>query len=171
MKKIFVVLIVILVIVLILALVWYYLNILNSNKILNQSKNSNNAQTSTNTVNSTAVLDTTSPKAVFLQFKKEVDTSTSFDALMVVSEKYESVAKIAHDAPYLPTTAEDKSKAFTMLMELNVTLDKIDTSGIIVDIQGNNATLTIKGKDGKQIGTAKMVKEGGIWKVDDIFWK
>jgi len=112
------------------------------------------------------------PTEVFLAYNEALSNANSFDTIVIIVMEYgsEKIISEFNSEEMQDVTSEQKTLVFSLMKMLLVTNDNIDKD-IEESIDGDKATLKMKTKDDKQTGTAALVKEGGVWKVENVNWR
>ena len=113
------------------------------------------------------------PKEAYLAMRAEFEKIKTFDEFYAFSLKYGSTAqlgKLQKDKAQIDALGvEMKNGLVAAMKSLMPTLSEI--KDIKVVISGNKATLTVSTADPSEKGTVILMKEGGVWKLDNESWK
>ena len=114
------------------------------------------------------------PKEVWIKMREEVDKVETMDELFIVSKKYASKEKIvfwdSQMDQYNSMSQALKDGLFSMMKDSLPMLNNIDIDGIQIEIAGDSATLKISTKDLKERGEVTLIREDGIWRIEEEVW-
>lgn len=107
------------------------------------------------------------PKEVFLEYKQKFDNINT-------SEEYLELIKKYATSHYIEKIEEERSSGsfagmFNLMKTASIPYSQI--SNISESIENTTAVLTFTTKDGKTEGRVVMVKENGVWKIDEENYK
>lgn len=115
------------------------------------------------------------PRGMYLRIKAEVDATKNFDELLIVIKKYGDKLQtdlFGQQKEEIARMSEaQKSSFFAMAKATAPALKDIDAKNIKEIIQGNKATLQVFSSVFNKTGEVIFVKESGIWKIQQEFWK
>jgi hypothetical protein len=117
----------------------------------------------------TTLQQSTGPEAVYLQYKAEFDSAINFTQFMEVMKKYGSAKQVNNTRQAEGLSDALRENVFNMVKSVAPAASKI--ANITESIAGDTATLRVTLKDGSQGGNVTLVKENGIWKIDEEAWK
>ena len=172
-----IIIIILIVVGLIAGGIYFYLNS-QTPKTENQTPISVNSETETTENTETSFsqedLSKLSPKDMWLKIRKEIDDAKNIDAFVTVNMKYGSKENVdywnSQMGQYNAMPQSFKDSIFSMIKNALPTLDKINIDGIKEEIVGDKATLKIETKDSKEKGEVNLIKEDGIWKLEQEAW-
>jgi hypothetical protein len=112
-----------------------------------------------------------SPEDMYLKYKREFDASNNFDDYANVVRRYGTSGEIAEITEYELLSDVFKKDVFDLVKSLAPSYSDLDIENIQESIDGNSAILIVDTKDRTMMGTIKLRKQGGIWKIEDDSWK
>ncbi len=108
----------------------------------------------------------TTPKEIFLERNTGLYDAESFDEMMAVSKKYDSVERVKENESLFKEANNSKKEAFFGFAQALMVPTSSFTS-VEETVSGDTAQVIAIDSKGNQ-STANFVKEGGDWKISEI---